>query len=173
MLDQQQTLEELQQKTGIRDLKNLSTSDVDKVLKLAGNGTLSETHVKALVGLTPDFIQHLEQLSVKTLETISKLPENAKASQVEALATVQSSIKGMSEMLGVLKTLAENAQTDETREKIGHVIVEFSKLYVELSKISQQMNTDNNAMWKALATTALSVFAIVSSVLVAVLKSRG
>ena len=147
-------VDEIIEITGIRDLKKMTEADTVKLLRLIGEQKLKEEHVRALVKIAPSFIG----LAVESLKAISAVAKASGASQIDALQSVQQSISAISEALQVL---AASAKSDKTREKLARAILEAGRLYVELARISQQMNANNNDFWLKLAGVAAMVLVAV------------
>ena len=62
-----------------------------------------------------------------------------------------------------LRILAERAESDEARKEIANCILKAGELYLEMAKITQQINANNNEFWWKLGLAALSVLATVLS----------
>lgn len=139
---------ELKKIIGVKDFNNLSPNDVERILKLIGEQRLKEGQIKALLEIAPTFLK----LATESLKTISNIADGAKDSQSDAMAAIIAAINGIAETLNIL---ARSAETDYTREKIALLLIEAGKIYIELAKLSKEMNEDNNKVWKVLGMGAL------------------
>jgi len=122
--------------TEIKTPQDLLELAADERLKLAQLKTLIETH--------PGVVN----ASIEAVQALAKTSEVAGASQVEALSVLKASISGT---VDVLKILAQNAQSDSTREKIALALIELAKQHRELSLTIERMNASNNKLWKKIA----------------------
>lgn len=159
------TIEELIEITGFSNFKILTDNDAVKILTLIGQQRLKEAHIKALVQLAPGFIK----LATESLRAITTVAKAAGDVQVETLKILQRSVDGVAD---ALQTLAKSAKTDKTREKIAECILEAGRLYIELAKISREMNSQNNDFWLKMAGMAVSTLLAVLSIY-AVSKRNG
>ena len=139
-MSSENTIEELKSITGMLDFKNLSQEDAKKVLKIIGEQRLSEAQVGALVKIAPAFLS----CTTEALSGLKVSAEGAKENQKEALAAITQSIGSIS---SVLKLLAEQSESDETREKIASHLIEAGKLYIQFAEIAKEMNSENNSFW--------------------------
>lgn len=139
-MSSENTIEELKSITGMLDFKNLSQEDAKKVLKIIGEQRLSEAQVGALVKIAPEFLS----CTTEALSGLKVSAEGAKENQKEALAAITQSIGSIS---SVLKLLAEQSESDETREKIASHLIEAGKLYIQFAEIAKEMNSENNSFW--------------------------
>lgn len=152
-----QIIDELKSISGVVDFGSLSKEDAARLLALIGEQKLSEAHIKALVEIAPAFLG----FSSECLKAMSNVADGAKITQTEAISTIKKSISGLTDVLG---RLAENAESDETREKIAFLLLEAGKLYVEMAKILKDMNKDNNDTWIKIAGILGTVLTVVITV---------
>lgn len=130
--------------------KQPDTIDITKIntpedlLELAADERLKLAQLKTLIEIHPGIVK----ASIEAVQALAKTSEVAGASQVEAIRALRESISGTIE---VLKILAQNAQSDSTREKIALALIEMAKQHKELSLAIERMNSDNNKLWKKVA----------------------
>lgn len=124
------------------DISKITTPE--EMLKLAADERLKLAQLKTLIEIHPGIVQS----SIEAMQSLSKVSETAASSQIEALSTLKVSISGTVE---VLKTLAQNAQSDSTRERIAELLIELAKQHKELCLITERMNQGNNKLWKKIA----------------------
>lgn len=126
--------------------KQSDTIDIAKIkpedlLELAADERLKLAQLKTLIEIHPGIVK----ASVEAVQALAKTSEVAGASQVEAIRALRESINGTVE---VLKILAQNAQSDSTRENIALSLIEMAKQHKELSLTIERMNSSNNKLWK-------------------------
>lgn len=143
-------IEELKNILGVNDLSTLSKKDTLKVMKLVSEHKLSEAHLRTLIEVCPQFVG----LSVESLKTMQSAAAGAKESQAAAFASFSKAVEGI---LDALSALAKNAETDETRIEIAKILHESANIFVELAKISKEMNSDNNSVWKYIAGATATI----------------
>ncbi|MEW5547931.1 hypothetical protein [Pseudomonas soli] len=122
--------------SAIKTPEDLLELAADERLKLAQLKTLIETH--------PGIVN----ASIEAVQALAKTSEVAGKSQVEAIDALKASINGT---IDVLKILAQNAQSDSTREKIALALIELAKQHKALSLAIERMNSSNNGIWKNIA----------------------
>lgn len=126
----------------------------EEMLRMASEERLKLAQLKTLIEIHPGIVKG----SIEAMQALSKVSETAGSSQVEALATLKQSVSGT---LEVLKILAQNAQTDSTRERIAEHLLELSRQHKEMGQISERMNQGNNKLWKRVALGIGSAAALV------------
>lgn len=114
------------------------------MLELAADERLKLAQLKTLIEIHPGIVN----ASIEAVQALAKTSEVAGKSQVEAIGALKSSINGT---IDVLKILAQNAQSDSTREKIALALIELAKQHKELSLAIERMNSSNNGIWKKIA----------------------
>ena len=85
-------ISEIQTISGIPDIKNMSQADARAILTLVGQQRLKEAHISALIKLVPGFIGMTQVALNSQMEVV----RNAGAIQSQVLATLQSTIDGLS-----------------------------------------------------------------------------
>lgn len=114
------------------------------MLELAADERLKLAQLKTLIEIHPGIVN----ASIEAVQALAKTSEVAGKSQVEAIGALKASINGT---IDVLKILAQNAQSDSTREKIALALIELAKQHKELSLAIERMNSSNNGIWKKIA----------------------
>ncbi|ATB67402.1 hypothetical protein N5E96_15520 [Pseudomonas mosselii] len=116
----------------------------EDLLELAADERLKLAQLKTLIEIHPGIVN----ASIEAVQALAKTSEVAGKSQVEAIGALKASINGT---IDVLKILAQNAQSDSTREKIALALIELAKQHKELSLAIERMNSSNNGIWKKIA----------------------
>ncbi|MFY1055111.1 hypothetical protein ACOQNP_26145 [Ectopseudomonas khazarica] len=124
------------------DVSKITTPE--EMLKLAADERLKLAQLKTLIEIHPGIVQ----ASIEAMQSLTKISATAGNSQIEATKTLKESITGT---VDVLKILAQNAQSDSTREKIAELLIELAKQHKELCLITERMNQGNNKLWKKIA----------------------
>lgn len=124
------------------DIREIKTPQ--DFLELAADERLKLAQLKTFIETHPGVVNS----SIEAVQALAKTSEVAGASQVEALSALKASISGT---VDVLKILAQNAQSDSTREKIALALIELAKQHRELSLNIERMNSSNNKLWKKIA----------------------
>ena len=122
-----------------------SITSPDDMLTLAANDQLKLEQIKALVAIHPGMVQ----AAIESMQSLTKISEAASNAQVEAIKNLRESISGS---LEVLKILAQQAQSDTTRERIAERLLELAKQNKELCQMSKDMKHSNNTLWMKIAT---------------------
>lgn len=124
------------------DITKIKTPE--DLLELAADERLQLAQLKTLIEIHPGIVE----ASVEAVQALAKTSEVAGASQSEAIDALKASINGTVE---VMKILAQNAQSDSTREKIALVLIDLAKQHKELSFAIERMNASNNKLWRRIA----------------------
>ena len=82
------------------------------------------------------------------MQSLAKVSTIAGNSQTEAIKTIKESISGT---VDILKILAQNAESDKTRERIAELLLELAKQHKELVLVTERINKNNNKLWKKIA----------------------
>lgn len=85
----------------------------------------------------------------------------AKEVQQDVVQTISAAVEGISQ---ALKILVGSAESDATREKLAAVLLEAGQLYLQLAIILQQVNANNNEMYKTVAKMATIALIVVVGV---------
>ncbi len=134
--DRKKYLQEVQQVAQF-DNSELSREKVKTIVRLAGEGKIGEEHIETLAMFTPDFTKLAVNLVVASLPNL--IDQAGKVSE----QTI-SKLSGIHDVIEVLKILAEKAESDETRIKLGELTVTLTKEY---NQIIRSINQDNNDCW--------------------------
>ncbi|MGD1701462.1 hypothetical protein [Dapis sp. BLCC M229] len=126
-------VEEIEQKAQIKDVKNLSPKETEKVVELLDEGKLEQKHIEALTTSSPNFINSIVDL----VGTLPRLAEKATEINKQAL----DKINHINQTTNTLSILASNVKSDEAKVKIAELIVQVAKEYNETIKA---INTNNN-----------------------------
>ena len=124
------------------DLSKISSPE--QLLELASGDKLKIEQLKTLVEIHP----HIVQGAIEAMQSLVKVSTTAGNSQIEAIKTIKESISGM---VDILKILAQNAESDKTRERIAELLLELAKQHKELIIITERVNQNNNKLWKKIA----------------------
>ena len=131
-------------KTSEDEVDLLKISSPEQLLELAADDKLKIEQLKTLVAIHP----HIVQGAIEAMQSLAKVSTTAGNSQIEAIKTIKESISGT---VDILKILAQNAETDKTREKIAELLLELAKQHRELIIITERVNQNNNKLWKKIA----------------------
>ena len=131
-------------KTSEDEVDLLKISSPEQLLELAADDKLKIEQLKTLVAIHP----HIVQGAIEAMQSLAKLSTTAGNSQIEAIKTIKESISGT---VDILKILAQNAESDKTREKIAELLLELAKQHRELIIITERVNQNNNKLWKKIA----------------------
>jgi len=150
-------LAKLKDVTGVHDLEHASPQDVAKIDKMAAQGKLSLEQMELLVAAIPHFVE-LQKAAIQALQdTVAA----ARAVQKEALQAVGKSLDSASR---ILEQMASGVQTDEARMQIAGQAIEIGRLGLEVAKLIESMNKDNNSLYKyiagAVAAVVIAVFLV-------------
>ena len=124
------------------DLSKITSPE--QLFELAADDKLKIEQLKTLVAIHPQIVQG----AIEAIQSLAKISVTAGNSQVEAIRLITSSISGT---IDVLKILAQNSESDKTREKIAECLLELSKQHKELALITERANKNNNELWKKIA----------------------
>lgn len=157
-------LNSLKQKIGINDFKSVSKQEFEKIQTLAGEGKISKEDMKLLVEAIPHFVQ-LQQTYVDGLKTVISA---AKETQKDALRGISITLENITDLL---KTIVHNAETEELRSKIADIALKLADYGIEIAKILQDTNKENNSTWKQIASIVSVAVVVVGSIFVASKKN--
>lgn len=152
--DRDADLMKIRDKLNISSLSTASLDDFKKIQDGLISQKLSNDELKLLVDAMPNFVQ----LQGKYVEGLVSLINSAKETQKEALIGISDNIKNVTDLL---KIIATKSETDDLREKIVEVTIKLSDYSLEISRILQETNRDNNDTWKFIATGLSVVVGVV------------
>lgn len=118
----------------------------EEFFELLAEDKIKAAQLKTLIAIHPGIVN----ASAEAMKSIVSVSQTAGNSQVEAIKAMQSSLTGTLEAMHVL---AQNAQSDSTREKLAELIIQLSKQHYEQSLIIERMNKNNNGLWKKMAVS--------------------
>ena len=160
MTSKEHEIERLKKITGVTDFENASPEDVAKIDKMAAQGKLNLEQMKLLVEAIPHFVE-LQKTTIKALQdTVAA----ARDVQKEAIQSVGNSLNAVSR---ILEQLADTVQTDDARMKLAEIAIEIGRFGLEMAKILERMNKDNNSLWKWITGAVVTAAAAVVIIFVA------
>ncbi|WP_162937308.1 hypothetical protein [Indioceanicola profundi] len=146
-------IEKIKEASGIVELSSLEREDVLKILSQAGERKITETQLKTIVEIFPDF----SKMAIESLKSLSEVVSGAKGTQAAALSNISESVKGMSEALA---HLAKNAESDAARTDISRALVNAGSVYIQFAQISKEMSADNNISRRNIAAKSIALCTI-------------
>lgn len=120
-------INELQVKSGITDMNNMSEEDVGKLVKSLYTKDIDENHLKALD--QNKLVMVIDSFSVLS-KGLEKLADKSSSISIEALEK----INFVDKTITLLQELAKDIQSDSSKVKIAELIVTVSKDYVDAVK---------------------------------------
>jgi len=156
-------LNNLKEKIGIDDFKTVSNQEFQKIQMLAGEGKISKEEMRLLVEVMPNFVQ-LQQTYVDGLKTVINA---AKDTQKDALRGISVTLENITDLL---KTIVQNAETEELRSKIADIALKLADYGIDIAKILQDTNKENNSTWKQIALGVSAVVLTIGGIFMATKK---
>ena len=153
-------LNKLKTKTGIDDFNSVSNKQFETVQRLAGEGEISKEDMKLLLEVMPNFVQ-LQETYIDGLKTIIN---SAKETQKDALRGITITIENLT---ALLQSIVEKSETEELRSKIVDISLKLAEHGLEIAKIVQETNKENNNLWKSIAGVAAGALLVVGGIFVA------
>jgi len=146
--------------TEIQDLEQVSSLDIARINKMAAQGKLNTEQMELLVAAIPHFVE-LQKVTIQALQdTVAAVRDVQK----EAIQSVSRSLDSASR---ILEQLASGVQADEARMQVAGHAIEIGRLGLEVAKLIESMNKDNNNIWKyitgAIAVAGVAVILIFAS----------
>jgi hypothetical protein len=129
------------------------------MLEHVERGSLTIEPLKNLIGIHPEFIQY----AAENFRTTAKAIEDAGQNQRDSFRILGESIASDQE---ILLTLAQNAESDSTREKLAEHLIKVSK---QNKKAIAALNKENNSFYK---TILIGATIVVGGALVAVAAAK-
>lgn len=151
-MDKAPELEELKAKLGIADLSKMSGGDFERLQTLVGKKEITREQVEQLVALMPQFIK----LQLAYAENLKLGISSVKETQKDALGYVAASLDPI---IDLLKEIVSISETEELRSKIVDYTFQLADKKIEIAKILQEMNIDNNNTSKSLLNLPAIFFA--------------
>jgi hypothetical protein len=136
----------------IENFEKLTDKDILEITKLQGQNKLTEKHTEALVNMYPDFVRS----QVEIVKAFTNTIDNITKEHITTYNNIRATIDSLSEVIKIIASKDDNSEAVkikliETSEKLGDK-------YLEILKIQEDMNNDNNNLAKraiALLGTAL------------------
>ena len=154
MTSQNHAIEDLKTITGVSDFENASPEDMAKIDKMAAQGKLNLEQMKLVIEAMPHFVE----LQKTTVQALQDTVAAARDVQKEAVQSVGNSLNAASR---ILEQLAGTVETDDARMRLAEIAIEVGRLGLEIARILEQMNKDNNNLWKWISGAAVTLAAAV------------
>ncbi len=152
-------LDKIKSKVGILDFTKATLEDFNKIQKYAADGEISKEQMTLLIGAMPHFVE-LQQGYVDGLKNVIN---SAKETQKDALRGIYSTLENITELL---KTIVNKSDSEELHSKIADIALKLADYGIEVSKIIQETNKDNNNTWKYIAGGVSAVVMLVGGLLI-------
>ena len=147
-------LEKIKSKINIQDFGNVSYNEFKKIQDFSAKGELSREQLKLLVDVIPNFIQ----LQQKFVDGLQSVISSAKESQRDALRGISVTLENIT---GLLKEIVYKSESEDLREKIADISLKLADYGLEIAKIIQETNKENNNTWKYVAASVSGVVFLV------------
>ena len=152
-------MDNIKRKTGINDFNTVSNKQFEDIQVLAGKGKITKEEMQLLVEMMPNFVQ-LQETYIDGLKTIIN---SAKETQKDALSGITVTIENFT---ALLHTILEKAETEELRSKVADISLKLADHGIEIAKILQETNKENNSLWKTLGSVAAVALVVVGTVFI-------
>ena len=159
MTSQNHAIEDLKTITGVSDFENASPEEMAKIDKMAAQGKLNLEQMKLVIEAMPHFVE----LQKTTVQALQDTVAAARDVQKEAVQSVGNSLNTTSR---ILEQLAGSVQTDDARMRLAEIAIEIGRLGLEMARILEQMNKDNNNLWKWISGAAVTLAVAVITIFV-------
>lgn len=140
ILNNSKKIEKLKQITKIIDFNKATSSDIQRIIQLYNTNAININELSLLEQLIPNFLSLLE----KEFMIKNNIINATKDTQIQALKTVNNNYD---KQLEILSTLANNATTNRTKEKIAKYAVEIAQLQQKDNEVIEKINSNNNIIW--------------------------
>ena len=147
-------LEKIKSKINIQDFGNVSYNEFKKIQDFSAKGELSREQLKLLVDVIPNFIQ----LQQKFVDGLQSVISSAKESQRDALRGISVTLENITDLL---KEIVYKSESEDLREKIADISLKLADYGLEIAKIIQETNKENNNTWKYVAASVSGVVFLV------------
>lgn len=151
-------LEALKQRLNVDDFLHVGPLEFSRIQQAITEGALEPHELKILA----DVIPNLVQLQKGHIETLKEVISSAKDTQKTALEGISQSLKSLDKLLDFFST-AE--QSDEIKGKIIDATIKLTEINVEIAKLIEKSNSDNNSFWRYVTGAAATAFVVVGGVL--------
>lgn len=152
-------VDNIKRKTGIDDFTSVSNEQFKNIQVLAGKEKITKEEMQLLVEMMPNFVQ-LQETYIDGLKTIIN---SAKETQKDALRGMTITIENLT---ALLHSILEKAETEELRSKIADISLKLAEHSIEIAKILQETNKENNSLWKTLGNIAAVALVVVGTVFI-------
>ena len=159
-MEKDEKLDGLKNKTNIKDFTKVSNKEFETIQKLAGVGKISKEEMRLLVEAMPNFVQ-LQQTYVDGLKTVIN---GAKETQKDALRGISIILENITE---ILKDIVQNAETEELRSKVADIALKLADYGINIAKIVQETNKENNNTWTQIAGFVSVAVVVVGGIFIA------
>ena len=151
-------LERIRSKVDIQDFGNVSYDEFERIQNFAAKGEISKEQLKLLVEVIPNFIQ----LQQKFVDGLQSVINSAKESQRDALRGISVTLENITDLL---KEIVYKSESEALREKIADISLKLADYGLEIAKIIQETNKENNNTWKYVAASVSGVVLLVGGLL--------
>ncbi|MDD2640704.1 MAG: hypothetical protein PHS65_06895 [Arcobacteraceae bacterium] len=159
-MNDKEQLNSLKTKTGVNDFDSVSNEQFENIQVLAGEGKISKKEMESLVEAIPNFIQ----LQETYIDGLKATINSAKETQKDALRGITITIENLTKLL---QSIVEKSETEELRSKIVDISLKLAENGLEIAKILQETNKENNNLWKSIAGVAATTLVVVGSIFIA------
>ena len=156
-MDKSREIENIKEKTGIKNLESTNSVQFEKIQELTAKGEISKEQMKLLVEAIPHFVQ-LQQTYVDGLKSTINA---AKESQKSALEGIANSLESITKLL---YNIVDKSETEELRSKIVDIAMKLADYGLEIAKIIHEANKDNNSTWKYIAGGVSACLVLVAGI---------
>jgi hypothetical protein len=141
--DQDAVAKALAKKLGVDSLEEVNSDKAKEVFDEIKSGKYSLDEFKVLLSHVPNFVS----LAISFYEQLVNVTKAGSESQKEIIA-------GLRDSIATLKVLAERAENDATRDRIGQMVLDGMRLLADVNK-------DNSRLWAGVAVVGISALAVV------------
>lgn len=107
-------------------------------------------------------IPHFVQLQQAYVDGLKSVINSAKETQKDALSGISVTLENITDLL---KTIVHKSETEELRSKITDIALKLADYGLEIAKIMQETNKENNNTWKYIAGGVSAVVVLVGGLL--------
>ena len=118
----------------------------EEFFEILSEDKIKAAQLKTLIAIHPGIVN----ASVEAMKSLVNVSQTAGNSQAEAIKALSSSMTGA---LDAMMVLAQNAQSDSTREKLAVQLIQLSKQHQEQCLMIKTMNGNNNGLWRNIAAS--------------------
>lgn len=158
-MSMRKNLDSLKSRYEIKDFADVSGPEFSRLQKAIADGDIGTNELKILTDAIPNFVQ----LQISYIESLKEVVGAAKETQKQALTGISGSLDALNRSFEVL---LKADHSEVVTLKIIDATIELAKINVELAKVIQQTNNDNNSLWKYMSGAAAAVVFVVGGLLV-------